>query len=157
MNAHLWDQEMQPYRHRLQNIPPSGRLALAVTVMDRTLEEMGPLQPGVVRDYLTASMRVAHADVRAGAGELTLSEDALDAWNDVDDQADESGTTHVMSAVLACADAPGGLSGEVLYGVLSFCYEAVRERFEESEGGPEARCGAAIAFQKARVMELLGV
>lgn len=157
---YLWEQEMQQYRSQLQNIPPSGRLALAVSVMDWTLETMGPLEPGVVRDYISDSMRVAHEDVRAGAGELTLSEEVLDEWNDVDDQADEPGTTHVMSAVLACADAPGGLSGEVLYGALCFCYEAVRERFEESEVGLEAerrtpQCVAAIAFQKARVTESL--
>lgn len=157
---YLWSQEMEPYHNRLQSIPPSGRFALAVSVMDWTLEEMGPMQAGVVRDYITESMEAAHEAVRSGSDELTLSEEMLDSWNDVDDQADEPGTTHIMSAILACADAPERLSGEVLFGVLCFCYEALRERFETSSVGLEAeresaKCVEAISFQKARVEDFL--
>ncbi|WP_370130912.1 hypothetical protein [Streptacidiphilus sp. EB103A] len=153
---------MQQYRDQLQSISPSKRLVLAVSVMDWTLDEMGQLESGVVKDCINEGMRVAREAVRLDADELTLSEEMLDAWNDVDDQADEPGTTHVMSAILACADAPEGLSGEVLYGVLRFCYEAVRERFEEegSVGSLEAelanvRCVEAISFQKSHIADAL--
>lgn len=153
---------MQSYRDRLQSIPPSERLALAVSVMEWTLAEMGPLRPGVVSEYITSSMQTAHEAVESDAEKLTISDEMLDSWNDVDDQADEAGTTHTMSAILACADAPGGLSGEVLYGVLCFCYEALRERFEDSGVGPEAEqrsdeCVEAISSQKAKIVDFLGV
>jgi hypothetical protein len=157
----LWSREMQPYRDELQGIPPAGRLGLAVAVMDWTLEEMGPIHTTVVRDYLEEGMRVAHEAIRSGSDELVLSEEFLDQWNEVDDQAEEPGTTHMMSALLACADAPDGLSGEVLYGALCFCYEAVLERQETPVEGLEeesenAKCVEAISFQKARIANALG-
>ncbi|MFF2629434.1 hypothetical protein ACFVUN_27175 [Kitasatospora griseola] len=157
---YLWKQEMQSYRDRLQSIPPFERLAIAVSVMDWTLAEMGQIQPGVVSEYIASSMQKAHEAVGSGVEKLTISDEMLDSWNDVDDQAEEAGTTHIMSAILACADAPGGLSGEVLYGVLCFCYEALRERFEESDVGLEAerrsdKCVEAISFQKARIIDFL--
>lgn len=128
--------------------------------MDWTLGEMGQLTAGPVKDYIDEGMRAAQVAVQSGAEELTLSEEMLDSWNDVDDQADEPGTTHIMSALLACSDAPEGLSGEVLFGVLCFCYEALRERFEVSVGSLEAelanpKCVEAISFQKARIAEFL--
>ncbi|GGV47817.1 hypothetical protein GCM10010495_77010 [Kitasatospora herbaricolor] len=49
--------------------------------------------------------------VRSGSDDLTLSDEMLDSWNDIDDQADEPGATHMMSSLLACADAPERLSG----------------------------------------------
>lgn len=158
---YLWTQEMRSYQGRLQSIPPAERLVIAVSVMDWALEKMGPMQPGVVRDYIGVSMRAAHECVRSGAEELALSDETLDSWNDVDDQADEPGATHFMSAILGCADVPEGLSGEVLYGVLGFCYEAVRERFEEQFGvglGAELsspQCSEAIEFQKSRIAHFL--
>ncbi|MET8576116.1 hypothetical protein [Streptomyces sp. NPDC005012] len=84
----------------------------------------------------------------------------LDAYGEVDEVADEPGTSQILSALLACSDAPGGLDGEVLYGVLSFCYEAFldREGFPvyglEAEMG-NARCAEVIAFQKQCVLEIL--
>lgn len=158
---YLWKQEMQSYRDRLQSIPPSERLALAVSVMDWTLAEMGPMRLGVVSEYIARSMHTAHEAINSGAEKLTLSDQMLDSWNDVDEQAEEAGTTHVMSAILACADAPGGLSGEVLYGVLCFCYEVLRERFEDSGVGLEVeqrsdKCIEAISFQKAKIVDFLG-
>ena len=158
---YLWDREMRPYREQLQSIPPFERLDLAVSVMDWSLHAMGQLDEGVVKDYIDESMEIARAAVGAGAEELTLSEEMLDSWNGVDDQADEPGTTHMMSAIRACADAPEGLSGEVLFGVLCFCYEAVREGVEVSVGSLEAElaspeCVEAVSFQKARVADFMG-
>ncbi|WP_327683457.1 hypothetical protein [Streptomyces sp. NBC_00467] len=112
-------------------------------------------------EYIASSMQTAREAVESGAEKLTISDEMLDLWNDVDDQAEEAGATHIMSAILACADAPGGLSGEVLYGVLCFCYEALRERFEEPGVGLEAeqrsgKCVEAISFQKSKIMDFLG-
>ncbi|MFE7972813.1 hypothetical protein [Streptomyces shenzhenensis] len=79
----------------------------------------------------------------------------------MDEIAEEYGTSQMLSALLACGDAPEGLSGEVLYGVLAFCYEAIlgREDIEVYSLEAElanARCGEVIAFQKGCVLAALG-
>lgn len=138
---------MRPVRDELQNIRPNGRLALALTVMDRTLETMGPIEPDDVREHRNEGLSEGHEDLRAGAEKITLSE--------------EYGTSQMISALLACSDVPEGLSGEVLYGVLAFCREAVLDREDTEVYGLEAepanaRCGGVIAFQKNCVSESLG-
>jgi hypothetical protein len=157
----LWDYEMKPLRDELPTIPPARRLALAVSVLDWSLNAMGKIEDAEVRSYLAEGLRIGHESVRAGRDQMVFPEDMLEAYEDVYDSADEPGTAHLMSALLACADAPEGLTGEVLYGVFSFCYEGLLDR----EGLPtwtveaereNARCLETIAYQKRIVGEALG-
>ena len=62
---YLWNREMQSYRGQLQGISAPRRLALAVSVMDGTLDEMGQMQAGVVKEYIDEGMQVAHEAVRS--------------------------------------------------------------------------------------------
>ncbi|MFI6262929.1 hypothetical protein [Micromonospora sp. NPDC051006] len=157
----LWDYEMKPLRDELPTIPPARRLAVAVSVLDWTLQAAGEIEDAEVRSYLAEGLRIGHESVRAGRDEMILPEDMLDAYEDVYDSSDEPGTAHLMSAILACVDAPEGLTGEVLYGVLSSCYEGLldRERLPiwtvEAER-ENARCLETIAYQKRIVDEALG-
>lgn len=156
----LWDYEMRPLRDELQSIPPAQRLALAVAVMDWTLGVMGQIETENVRNYLEEGLRAGHESVVAGRAEMLLPEGMLEAYEDVYEEADEPGTANMLSALLACVDAPGGLTGEVLYGVFSSCYEGLllRQDLEqctiEAERG-NARCLEAIAFQKRLLVEAL--
>jgi hypothetical protein len=157
----LWDYEMEALRAELQTIEPARRLVLAMTVMDWTLQSMGRIETEEVRTYIEEGMRLGHEAVLAGGERILLPDDMLEAYQEVDESADESGTSHMLSALLACSDAPEGLTGEVLYGVLSFCYEGLLDREEipiwsvEAERG-NAKCVEVIAFQKSRIAEALG-
>ncbi|MER7441495.1 hypothetical protein [Micromonospora avicenniae] len=147
-------------RDELQNIQPPQRLALAMAVMEWTRDAMGQIATEEVRDYLNRGMVAGREALSAGRDKIELSEETLDEYEDVLDLADEPGTSHMLSALLACADAPEGLTGEVLYGVLSFCYEGILDREELPEWTEEAeranaRCVEAIAFQKGLVHEAL--
>ncbi|MEU5829464.1 hypothetical protein [Micromonospora tulbaghiae] len=151
---------MQPLRGELQNIQPPQRLALAMAAMEWTRNAMGRIEVEEVRDYLDRGMVAGRDAVAAGLDRIELSDDVLDEYEDVLDLAEEPGTSHLMSALLACADAPDGLTGEVLYGVLSFCYEGLLDREEVPEWTEEAeranaRCVETIAFQKRLVREAM--
>ncbi|MFJ9020744.1 hypothetical protein ACIRPU_12265 [Streptomyces sp. NPDC102259] len=85
----------------------------------------------------------------------------LDQYEELDEIAEEYGASQMLSALLACSDTPEGLSGEVLYGVLGFCYEAVLDREDVPVCSLEAelenaRCREVIAFQKQAVSEPFG-
>ncbi|MFJ8149122.1 hypothetical protein ACIQ6R_29345 [Streptomyces sp. NPDC096048] len=122
-------------------------------VMDWTIQVIGPIEVEAVRSYINVGMEAARSAVRSGQETTPLPEETLDACTEIDDQAYEPGTSHVLSALLACADAPGGLTGEVPYDVLSYCYEGVLEREDLPLVSPEeehrnARCIEAIDFQQ---------
>jgi hypothetical protein len=151
---------MQPLRDELQSIQPPQRLALAMAVMERTCDAMGQIETEEVRDYLDRGMTAGREAVSAGRDKIELSEETLAEYEGVLDLAVEPGTSHMLSALLACADAPQGLTGEVLYGVLSFCYEGLLDREELPEWTVEAeranaRCVETVALQKWLVREAL--
>ncbi|MFR9780777.1 hypothetical protein ACL02O_32635 [Micromonospora sp. MS34] len=157
----LWDQEMQPLRDELQQIAPPQRLNLAMAVLERTRAAMGRIEAAEITDYLDRGLTAGREAVSAGRDKIVLSEEMLDEYGDVMDLADEPGTSHLLSALLACADAPAGLTSEVLYGVFSFCYEGLLDR----EGVPEwsveaeranATCLETIAFQQRLIRQALG-
>jgi hypothetical protein len=157
----LWDLEIGPLKEELRQIQPAQRLSLAMRVMEWTLESIGPIEVAVVRDYIEGGMRAGHEAVQAGRERITLPEEVLDAYAEVDDEAYEPGTSHMLSSLLACADAPGGLTPEVLSGVLSFCYEGLLERedlpgLSADEERQNAECVEAIAFQKRCISDASG-
>ncbi|MEU5722827.1 hypothetical protein ABZ783_13500 [Micromonospora sp. NPDC047738] len=148
-------------RNELQNIQPPQRLAMAMAAMEWARDAMGQIETGEISDYLFRGMAAGREAVSASGDKIGLPEEMLDEYQDVLDLADEPGTSHILSALLACADAPEGLTGEVLYGVFSFCYEGLLDREELPEWTVEAeranvRCLEAIAFQKRLVNEALG-
>ncbi|KKJ93841.1 hypothetical protein [Micromonospora sp. HK10] len=156
----LWDQELAPVREELPAIPAPQRLALAMAAMEWTRDAMGRIETPEVRDYLDRALTAGRDAVSAGRDRIELSDETLDEYEDVLDLADEPGASHLLSAVLACADAPEGLTGEVLYGVLSFCYEGLLDRAELPEWTVEAeranaRCVETIAVQKRLVQDAL--
>ncbi|MFI8892426.1 hypothetical protein [Streptomyces paradoxus] len=129
-------------------------------VMEWTLESIGPIEVEVVRSYIEEGIRAGREAVQSGLEKIVLPEETLDRYVEVDDEAYEPGTSHVLSALLACADAPEGLTGEVLYGVLSFCYEGLLERedlptLSIEEEQQSARCVEVVRFQKRCIVEAL--
>jgi hypothetical protein len=157
----LWDLEMGSLKEDLREIQPAQRLSLAMRVMEWTLESIGRIEVDVVRDYIEDGMRAGREAVRARSEKITLPEEVLDAYTEVDDEAYEPGTSHMLSALLACADSPEGLTPEVLSGVLSFCYEGLLERedlpgLSIEEERRNTKCLEVIAFQKRCISDVLG-
>ncbi|MFG2335919.1 hypothetical protein [Streptomyces yangpuensis] len=156
----LWDQEMEPFEARLQEIRPARRLEMAVDVLDWTFDSFGSIEADDVREYIANALRIGRDGVAAQHEKLELPADMVEGFGEVEENADESGTSHLLSAVLACSEAPDGLTGEVLYGVLSFCYEGILDREEipewtlESEAA-NGKCVATIEFQKGKISEFL--
>ncbi|MEU4354309.1 hypothetical protein [Streptomyces virginiae] len=151
---------MESFEARLEEIRPTRRLEMAVDVLDWTFESFGSIEADDVREYIEAALRIGRDGVAAHHERLELPDEMLEEFGEVDENADESGTSHLLSAVLGCSDAPEGLTGEVLYGVLSFCYEGILDREEipewtlESEAA-NGKCVATIEFQKSKISEFL--
>ncbi|MFD0718936.1 hypothetical protein ACYTFC_06735 [Streptomyces globosus] len=151
---------MEFFEARLQEIRPTRRLEMAVEVLDWTFESFGSIETDDVREYIETALRIGRDGVAAHHEKLELPDDMLEGFGEVEENADESGTSHLLSAILACSEAPGGLTGEVLYGVLSFCYEGILDREEIPEWTLESeaanrKCVAAIEFQKSKISEYL--
>ncbi|MFK0017019.1 hypothetical protein [Streptomyces sp. NPDC091027] len=151
---------MKSFEVRLQEIPPNGRLEIAVDVLYWTFESFGSIETDDVREYIENALRIGRDGVVARHEKLELPDEMLERYGEVEENSDESGTSHLLSAILGCSDAPDGLTGEVLYGVLSFCYEGILDREEIPEWtlGSEAanaKCTATIDFQKSKISEFL--
>src|SRR4051812_8754749 len=111
---------MASARDRLGEIPPAKRFALAVSAIEWTIETMEPpIETEQVSSYLQRGLRVCSEAVQAGRAGVMLSEEMLDAYDEVDEVADEPGTSHMLSALLVCGETGEELSGEQVYGVLS--------------------------------------
>lgn len=121
----LWDVEMPPFQADLGALTEAQRLTVSMKVLQWTRDEFGPIEVSEVRDYLDTGIRLGWDAVNAGRDKIDLPEEMLDSYLDVDDMATDFGTSQLLSALLACADAPDGLTGEVAYGALNFCYEAI--------------------------------
>jgi len=156
----LWDHEMASVRGRLGDIPAAKRFALAVSVLDWTIQTMvPPIETEQVSSYLEQGLRVCREAVQAGRVSVQLSEEMLDEYDEIDEVADEPGTSHMLSALLACCETGEELSGEQLYGVLSFCYEGSLDRegidnwtIEKERANP--RCLAVIDYQKSLIARM---
>ncbi len=90
---------------------------------------------------------------------LELPNEMLE-FGEVEENTNESGISHLLSAILACSETPGGLTGEVPYGVLSFYCEGILNREEIPEwtlesGAVNGKCVATIEFQKCKISEYL--
>ncbi|HEX6681374.1 MAG TPA: hypothetical protein VF062_01155 [Candidatus Limnocylindrales bacterium] len=157
----LWDLEMEEVHHELQSIEPPKRLVLAMKVMEWTLAGFGEIETPEVRAFIEHAMQAGRESVAAGHDKMVLSEEFLDTYEEVQEDADEYGTAPFLMAIMGLGDADEGLSGEVLFGVLNFCYQAIVLRNEEDDmetiedemNSPV--CTNAIAFQKASVLEAL--
>lgn len=156
----LWDLEVG-LKEQLREIPSAQRLPLAMRIMDWTLQSIGPIEVEVVRDWIEGGMQAGREAVRTESEKITLPEEVLDAYTEVDDKAYEPGVSHLLSALLACADAPEGLTPEVLSGVFSFCYEGLLDRedlpgLSIEEERQNAKCQETISFQKRCISDALG-
>lgn len=157
----LWDVEMPPYQAVLQALPGNAaRLAVAVQVLQWTRDAFAHIEVPQVRDYLDEGLRLSHEAVAAGRERVDLPPALLDSFAAIDDAATDFGTPQLLSALLACADAPDGLTAEVTYGALDFCYEAILIK-ELPVPAPElerqnAACVGALRMQQEAVRGALG-
>jgi hypothetical protein len=153
---------MPPYLAFLQALPGNAaRLAVAVQVLQGTRDAFGHIEVPQVRDYLDEGLRLSREAVAAGRERVDLPPALLDSFADVDDAATDFGTSQLLSAVLACADAPDGLTAEVTHGVLDFCYEAILIK-ELPDPTPELErrnvaCVGALRMQQEAVIHSLWI
>ncbi len=157
----LWDYEMRPERELLGGLSLPQRLSVAVSALEWTLGTLEePIATGTVQSYLESGLMAAREAVAAGGVRLVLPDEMLDQFDDVEEQADEPGTSHFLTALMVCHDSEDGLGVEQLFGVLSYCYEGSLDRVGLDEWTPERerqvqRCLDVIAFQKRLIQESL--
>lgn len=158
---YYWDLEMEPYRRELAALGRPQGLALAMRVIEWTAERIAPIETTTARDWIAAAIAAGRESVAAGRERPGLSDELVAAFGDVQEDADaEPGVHGVLTALIACQEAPEGLVGEVVYGILDFCYQAVRDREDLPEWTPEAEsrnraCAGTIAFEQRCVREAL--
>lgn len=149
----LWDYEMGSERERLEGVPSDRRLSLALQVLDYTIEVMGQIAAASVAAAIAQGMGGIRDAVAEGQDQVVLPEGLLDGYMEILEVIDEPGAPHILSAIMACSEAPEGLTAEVLYGIFSFCYEGTVDREMipvvnlDSERN-NVRCVEAISFQK---------
>ncbi|MEU4693977.1 hypothetical protein [Actinoplanes sp. NPDC023714] len=157
--TYYWDLEMGPLRPVLARIGRREGLALAIRVIGWTVERMEPIKTVAARDWITTAMVAGREAVAAGRERPEFPVELVSSFGEVQaDADDEAGVHSVLTALIACEEAPAGLSGEVVYGILDFCYQAIRDREELPEWNPETessnwRCTEAIAFEKRCIRE----
>jgi hypothetical protein len=150
----LWDYEMRAERSLLESMEPDKRLALAVSVIEWTVSTMvPPIANREVSSYLAAGLRACRGAVETGGSRGILPAELYDSYDDVEEIAEEPGTSHMLSALMACCDISDSLSTDALFGVLSYCYEGSLDRenipvwtLDAERQNP--RCAAVISFQK---------
>jgi hypothetical protein len=150
----LWDREMAPDKPRLEPLTSAERLKLVVSAIDWALGTLPrPTRTESVRGWLENALSACRAAVEGGEERVTLPGELDDSYENVEEDADELGTSHFLSAITACCGAPEGMTCDVTYGILSFRYEGSFDR----EGIPgwtldaeraNPRCVEVIGYQK---------
>ena len=152
----LWDREMSGYQQRLDGLAPAGRLALAVEAITWTLETLPePLEDRAAHNWISEALAACRSAVQSGAASVHLPAELDSAYDEIAEDAEESGVPHFLSATFAAADAEGVTGGQ-LYGIFSWLYEGSLDREEIPEWTIEAeeanpRCNAVIAAQKRQI------
>lgn len=145
----LWDREMAPFEPRLEPLSPAQRLALAVSAITWTLDTLpSPIETEAVQAWLDQALVVCRQAVEDRAVYADLPDDLDSTYETVDEEADEPGTSHFLSAVFACTEDSDGLGSDELYGVLSYCYEGSLDR----EGIPVWTIEAEEANRRCRTV-----
>lgn len=150
---HKFDREMSAYKPRLNRLTPSARFALAVRAIDWTLETLPePLEDHAARAWIGEALTACREAARSGATGVRLPSGLDAAYDQIAEDADESGVPHFLSATFTTATVDG-VTGDQLFGVFSWLYEGSLDREEIPEWTIEAeeanaRCNAVIAEQK---------
>lgn len=152
----LWDREMSGYQARLDELAPAARLKLAVEAITWTLDTLPePLEDRAAHSWITEALTACRRTVQNGAASVNLPAELDGAYDEIAEDAEESGVPHYLSATFAAANA-AGVTGGQLFGILSWLYEGSLDREEIPEWTIEAeeanpRCNAVIAAQKHQI------
>ncbi|MFI9308641.1 hypothetical protein [Streptomyces triculaminicus] len=150
----LWDYEMKPERHRIEAMPEDVRFSLAVQAIEWTLASMdSPFEDAAVRSVLERALSASRTAPQ-GAVTAVAPVGLVEDLEEMDDEVEEPGATHFISAVSDLFDIPAdGMTSDGLYGVLSYLYEGSLDREEipeitSSTERQNVRCLEIIEFQK---------
>jgi hypothetical protein len=149
----LWERDMAPYEHALDQLAPPARLALAVQALDWSYTTMrAPIEDSEALAWLAGARTAAQAAVERGDSQITLTPQAREEFGELDETVEEYGVAQYMTGYMACADFET-LSAETVANVLYICYEFAAQREEpepetiEAQQG-NARCREVIAYHQ---------
>lgn len=155
----LWDQEIAPLKEAVNQMPLPERLAVAVKVVDFTLQsEPSPIEDEEAAQWVTEALDHVRGAVDAGAEFSPLPEELVEDYEDLQESVEEYGVPQLMIGVVS-AFAEGrneprhGLKASDLSFLFESCYNFALLRLDpepqslRDEENSE-RCREIVAYQK---------
>jgi hypothetical protein len=154
----LWERDIFPRHDELTRLTPAARLAIAVEAVEWTLQTSPePIQDQQAAAWIEATMAQARTSVSQGAGRVSAPQELIDQFEDVDEDADETGVSQLLMGISTWWE-PEPVSAETLEGSLFSCYVFSQQRetpepesLEEEESN--ARCRQVIEHQQRLISQ----
>jgi hypothetical protein len=149
----LWERDIFPRHDELEQLTAATRLHIAVEAIDWTLQtSTTPIQYQRAAEWIEEVMTEARTAVAEQAGHVDLSEDLAVQFDEVDEDADETGVSQLLMGVANVYEFDA-FTSKALEGTLYSCYVFSQQRevpepetIEEEEATP--RCRDVIAHQR---------
>ncbi|MBR7827562.1 hypothetical protein KDK95_14685 [Actinospica sp. MGRD01-02] len=157
----LWERDIFPRHDELDQLTAPTRLRIAVEAIDWTLRtSTTPIRYQAAADWIEEVMTEARAAVAEQAGHVDLSEDLAEQFDEVDEDADETGVSQLLMGVANVYEFDS-FTSKALEGTLFACYVFSQQRevpepetIEEEEA--VARCREVIAHQQRLIETAAG-
>jgi hypothetical protein len=148
----LWERDIFPRHDELEQLTAAARLRIAVEAIDWTLQtSTTPIQYQRAAEWIEEVMTEARTAVAEQAGHVDLSEDLAEQFDEVDEDADETGVSQLLMGVANVYEFDT-FTSKALEGTLYSCYVFSQQReipepetLEQEEATP--RCREVIAHQ----------
>ena len=152
----LWERDIFPRHDELDRLSATTRLRIAVEAIDWTLQtSTTPIHYQRAAQWIDEVMTEARAGVADQADHVDLSEDLAEQFDEVDEDADETGVSQLLMGVANCYEFDTYTS-KALEGTLYACYVFSQQRevpepetIEDEEATP--RCREVIAHQTSLI------
>lgn len=149
----LWERDIFPRHDELEQLTAPARLRIAVEAIDWTLQtSTTPIHYQAAAEWIEEVMTKARAAVAEQADHVNVAEDLAERFDNVDEDADETGVSQLLMGVANCYEFDT-FTSKALEGTLFSCYVFSQQRevpepetIEEEQANP--RCVAVIAAQK---------
>jgi hypothetical protein len=148
----LWERDIFPRHDELEQLTAPTRLRIAVDAIDWTLRtSTTPIQYQRAVEWIEEVMTAARTAVTEQSDHVELSEDLAEQFDEVDEDADETGISQLLMGVANVYEFDT-FTSKALEGTLYSCYVFSQQRevpepetLEQEEATP--RCREVIAHQ----------
>lgn len=148
----LWERDILPRHGELEQLPAAARLRIAVESIDWTVRTSStPIEYQRAETWITEVITAARTAVAQGAGGAEIPGELIDQYDDVDEDAEETGVSQLLMGI-ANLWGSDELTSEELEGIFYSNYVFSQQRevpepetLEQEEASP--RCVQVIAHQ----------